>query len=62
MVPAEKVDSTIVWVKEALARDVKRFEDAGLEYQFLEYATGESMSKLEGVLKERTRGWDGVCV
>ena len=60
MVPLKKVESTIVGVKQALARDEKSFADAGLFYQFVEYAPGENMERLEKVLGERR--WDGVCV
>jgi len=43
-----------------LAKDAEAFEDAGLEYQILDYAPGESMGRLESVLEERE--WYGVCV
>lgn len=60
MVPTEKVDETIVCVKQALARNAKSYGDAELGYQFLEYAAVESVSQLESVRGERM--WDGVCV
>lgn len=60
LVPADKVPSTIAFVRSALDRDAQSFIDAGLEYRFIEYAPGESMDRLANVLEEKE--WSGVCM
>ncbi|KAN0104875.1 hypothetical protein V8E51_010620 [Hyaloscypha variabilis] len=39
---------------------IMRFKDVGLEYQYLDYAPGESMQRLEKVLQEKK--FSGGCV
>lgn len=60
MVGADKAEEMIARVKSALARDEQSFKDAVLECQYLDYAPGESMQKLEKVLEEKK--FSGVCV
>jgi len=60
MVGAEKAPEMISRVRAALARDEQSFKDIGLEYQYLDYAPGESMQRLEKVLQEEE--FSGVCV
>jgi hypothetical protein len=60
MIGADKAEEMITRVKAALARDKESFKDAGLEYQYLDYAPGESMQRLEKVLEEKK--WSGVCM
>ncbi|KAF2813705.1 uncharacterized protein BDZ99DRAFT_459479 [Mytilinidion resinicola] len=60
LVGADKAEEMIARVKVALARDEQQFKDVGLDYQYLDYAPGESMQRLEKVLAEKE--WSGVCI